>query len=339
MRQSLSLLTFCLALCLAIPATAHEVRPGALEIAEVEPGRFSVTWKQPARADRRLPLDPELPNACAMRPDGPPEHTGSALIRRWHADCDLRSGTIAIAGLSATLTDVLVRIRYLDGTTLSRILRPADPAMDLADPAPALGGYFALGVEHLLLGPDHILFVIGLVLLIGSPWMLVKTITAFTLAHSVTLALSVLELVRLPQGPVEAVIALSILYLARELTLPEPDRSPLLRAAPWIMAFAFGLLHGFGFAGALADIGLPTRTARRVPAAVQPRHRGRTADRGRRPAGLRRPGEEGQGPPGRIRTGKSPVRLHDGLRGGVLDDRSGGGAGVAPHLPPVRIHS
>jgi hydrogenase/urease accessory protein HupE len=233
------------------------VRPGALEIAEVEPGRFSVTWKQPAQADRRLTLDPQLPDACAMRPDGPPEHTGSALIRRWHADCDLRSGRLAIDGLSATLTDVMVRIRYLDGTTLSRILRPAEPAMDLADPAPALGGYFALGVEHLLLGPDHILFVIGLVLLIGSPWMLVKTITAFTVAHSVTLALSVLELVRLPQGPVEAMIALSILYLARELTLPEPDRSPLLRAAPWIMAFAFGLLHGFGFAGALADIGLP----------------------------------------------------------------------------------
>jgi hydrogenase/urease accessory protein HupE len=241
----------------AAPAAAHEVRPGFLEIVEVEPERFEVIWKQPVLADRRLPMDPVLPADCAIMPDGVPEHTGSALILRYHADCGLRSGSIAIDGLSATLTDVMVRITYLNGDVLSRILRPSQASLDLTDPAPAVAGYFVLGVEHLLLGLDHILFVIGLVLFIGSPWMLVKAVTAFTVAHSITLALSVLELVTLPAGPVEAVIALSILYLARELMLPETARSPLTRSAPWLMAFAFGLLHGFGFAGALADIGLP----------------------------------------------------------------------------------
>ena len=131
------------------------------------------------------------------------------------------------------------------------------PVLDLQDPVPPIAAYLTLGVEHLIFGIDHILFVIGLVLFIPDRWMLLKTITAFTVAHSLTLALSVLELVRLPQGPVEAVIALSILFLARELMLPEEKRSALMRVRPWLMAFTFGLLHGFGFAGALADIGLP----------------------------------------------------------------------------------
>ena len=127
----------------------------------------------------------------------------------------------------------------------------------MSDPSPPVAAYLTLGVEHLIFGIDHVLFVIGLVLFIPNHWSLLKTITAFTLAHSITLALSVLELVRLPQGPVEAVIALSILFLARELTMPEERRSALTRGRPWIMALLFGLLHGFGFAGTLADIGLP----------------------------------------------------------------------------------
>ena len=114
-----------------------------------------------------------------------------------------------------------------------------------------------IGIEHLIGGIDHVLFVIGLVLFIRSPWMLLKTITAFTLAHSITLALSILGIVSLPQAPVEAVIALSIVFLARELAQPEEQRSALTRSSPWLMAFAFGLLHGLGFAGVLREIGLP----------------------------------------------------------------------------------
>ncbi|MFU8814497.1 MAG: HupE/UreJ family protein [Pseudomonadales bacterium] len=238
-------------------AHAHEVRPAYLQLQEVAPAEFEVLWKQPTLLDRRLAIGPLLPGGCTLVPTAAPEHTGAALVESWRTTCDLRSGELAISGLSATLTDVMVRIVYLNGDVVSQILRPANPRLDLADPRPAAAGYFLLGLEHLLLGPDHILFVVGLVLFIRAPWPLVQAVTAFTVAHSITLALSVLQLVTLPQGPVEAVIALSILFLARELMMPQAVRSPITRAAPWLMAFGFGLLHGFGFAGALADIGLP----------------------------------------------------------------------------------
>lgn len=256
-RTRLRALTLLMLLALVAPAAAHEVRPAYLAIEEVSEGLHRVTWKQPILGDRRLPLNPVLPELCEVLNEGLPEHTGAALIIRWDVRCDFSHGMLLIDGLSRTLTDVMVRITPMDGEEISRMLKPSEPFMDLSDPAPPIAAYLFLGIEHLLFGIDHILFVIGLVLFIRNRWMLLKTITAFTLAHSVTLALSVLDLVRLPQGPVEAVIALSILFLARELMLPETDRSALMRIRPWLMAFAFGLLHGFGFAGALADIGLP----------------------------------------------------------------------------------
>ena len=137
------------------------------------------------------------------------------------------------------------------------VLRPSNPTLDLTKGgAPALD-YFIIGVDHLVFGVDHVLFVIGLFLFIQAPIALIKTITAFTVSHSITLALSVLGLVKLDQGPIELVIALSILFLARELVQEESKRSRLTLGRPWVMAFLFGLLHGLGFAGALADIGLP----------------------------------------------------------------------------------
>ncbi|MGE0625331.1 MAG: HupE/UreJ family protein [Pseudomonadales bacterium] len=246
-----------LALLPALAAVAHEVRPAYLSIEETEPGVHRVTWKQPVLGEYRLALDPVLPEHCEVLSEGLPENTGAALISRWDVRCDLSHGVIFIQGLSRTLTDVMVRITRLDGEQQTYMLKPDAPTLDLQDPVPPIAAYLTLGVEHLIFGIDHILFVIGLVLFIPDRWMLLKTITAFTVAHSLTLALSVLELVRLPQGPVEAVIALSILFLARELMLPEEKRSALMRVRPWLMAFTFGLLHGFGFAGALADIGLP----------------------------------------------------------------------------------
>ena len=151
----------------------------------------------------------------------------------------------------------MLRVVASDGNHENFILRPADPSLDLsADNAESVS-YLVIGIEHLVFGLDHVLFVIGLVLFIRAPLMLLKTITAFTIAHSITLALSIFELVSLPQGPVEAVIALSIVFLARELAQEEQQRSALTRSQPWVMAFAFGLLHGLGFAGALNDIGLP----------------------------------------------------------------------------------
>jgi hydrogenase/urease accessory protein HupE len=251
------LLTTVILLGLLIPASAHEVRPAYLAIEEIGPDLHRITWKQPIMGDRRLPLDPVLPERCEVLKEALPEHTGAALITRWEVACDLTHGQLLIDGLSRTLTDVMVQITTLDGQQVNQMLRPDSPRLDLSDPAPPIATYLLLGVDHLLFGIDHILFVMGLVLFVRNRWMLLKTITAFTVAHSMTLALSVLELVRLPQGPVEAVIALSILFLARELMLPEGKRSAIMQIRPWLMAFTFGLLHGFGFAGALADIGLP----------------------------------------------------------------------------------
>ncbi len=255
-RQIVGLAALALAAA-AAPAIAHEVRPAYLQIKETDPGLFAVLWKQPVLQDRRLPLEPIFPDDCAAVAPVRREATGAALLQTWRIECPLRQGAIHIDGLSRTITDVMVEISRLDGEQTTHLLRPNAPSLDVSDPSPPVAAYLTLGVEHLIFGIDHVLFVIGLVLFIPSRWALLKTITAFTIAHSMTLALSVLELVRLPQGPVEAVIALSILFLARELAMPEERRSALTRGRPWIMALLFGLLHGFGFAGALADIGLP----------------------------------------------------------------------------------
>lgn len=253
-----TLLAVAAAVALLAPvAHAHEVRPAILQATEIAPALFQMVWKQPVLDDRRLPIEPVLPQGCERLGPRAGELANGALIERWQVRCSLRAGTLAVEGLSQTLTDAMVQIHYLQGDSRTELLRPSNPQVDLGDRTPAVAAYFGLGVEHLLLGIDHLLFLVGLVLFINSPWTLVKTITAFTLAHSITLALSVLGHVTLPSGPVEVIIALSILFLARELMLPQARRSGLMRASPWIMAFAFGLLHGFGFAGALTEFGLP----------------------------------------------------------------------------------
>lgn len=263
---------------LALPAAlaAHEVRPAYLELTEFSAGAFDVLWKQPAAADAepgwvlRLPLRPAFPARCRETGRSLPEVTASALIERWTIDCGPRGlgdAPIEIVGLPRTLTDVLLRVRFLDGASVDHLLRPEAPRAALSpdtDRRTAAPAYLRLGVEHLLFGLDHILFVVGLTFLVRRPRQLVAVVTAFTAAHSVTLALSTLGAVTLPRRPVEAVIALSILYLAVELAGggpggPGADRGPRASPArsPWTIAFGFGLLHGFGFAGALAEIGLP----------------------------------------------------------------------------------
>jgi len=254
------------ATCLLAASTlAHEVRPAYLELTETAPAEFQVTWKQPLLGDLRLPIDPVFPEGCADVGTRRPEVARAALIERWTLACDadsLEGADIRIAGLSRTLTDVLVRVVSADGSVVSGVLKPDAASMSLAGPAGvAAPAYLLLGIEHLLFGFDHILFVVGLMFLVSGIWPLIKTVTAFTLAHSITLALSTLGVVRLSQQPVEVLIALSILFLAVELARgARADTSTAVRA-PWIVAFAFGLLHGFGFAGALADIGLPKDAA------------------------------------------------------------------------------
>ncbi|MCP5180831.1 MAG: HupE/UreJ family protein [Pseudomonadales bacterium] len=239
-------------------ALAHEVRPAYLQLTETAKDSWAILWKQPILQDMQLPIAPDFGPDCELLADGLSENTGSALLTRWTTNCALDKATITINGLTATLTDVMVRLDHANGDTSSFLLRPDNPSVDLSEQGLPLLGYLRLGIEHLLFGIDHVLFVVGLVLFIPGRLDLLKTITAFTLAHSLTLALSVLELVKVPQAPVEAIIALSILFLARELVVPVERRSMLTRARPWIMAFLFGLLHGLGFAGVLAEIGLPS---------------------------------------------------------------------------------
>jgi hydrogenase/urease accessory protein HupE len=248
----------------AVPmaASAHEVRPAYLDLREVEPDRFDAMWKVPARGDMRLALYVALPGSCI--PDGDPTRqiAGNAYVERWSVVCagGLKGGSLSIDGLQGTFTDVLIRIAYVNGTTEVARLTPDAPGFRIEGAQTALQiarTYFVLGVEHILAGIDHLLFVLALMLLIRDGRTLVKTITAFTIAHSLTLAGSALGWVSLPQAPVEAVIALSIAFVASELLKSRPGERRLSEAYPWLIAFTFGLLHGFGFAGALKEIGLP----------------------------------------------------------------------------------
>ena len=254
---------FCILVMLEVVsgdfAIAHEIRPAYLQITEVGRGEASyhILWKQPVVQNRRLPIDPVFSDECELSDLSPPEVTSVAILYNWQTECDLSETSIHVTGLMVNHTDVLVRVETLDDEVENYVLRPSNPTLDLKEGgAPALD-YFIIGVDHLVFGIDHVLFVIGLFLFIQAPIALIKTITAFTVSHSITLALSVLGLVKLDQGPIELVIALSILFLARELVQEESKQSRLTLGRPWVMAFFFGLLHGLGFAGALADIGLP----------------------------------------------------------------------------------
>ena len=263
-RSSLRTVVFLGAVLGCVCSAAHEVRPAYLRIAAVSEQDYDVLWKVPLVGGLELPLAPVFPRQCSASDNGLATVAGAALVHRLKLHCPsgLHGGSIAVDGLSRTLTDVMLHIELADGTRLLGVLRPSAPvfAVDDAASTPALA-YLALGVEHLLLGFDHILFLLALLYFLHreNAWegakALAKAVTAFTLAHSVTLALSALDLVRLPQAPVEAVIALSILFLAAEWLRGTPNS--LTARHTWLVAFAFGLLHGFGFAGALADIGLP----------------------------------------------------------------------------------
>ena len=259
MRRLILVVLFVLG---ASPASAHEVRPGYLEINETQPGRYDVNWKVPARGDLRLAIYPRFPDDC--EPVGEPltRKVGASYIDSSTLYCPqgLTGSTIHIDGLSGTLTDTLVRLEFADGTSRVARLTSADPQF-VVPAAPTLmqiaASYFGLGIEHILLGIDHLLFVLALLLLVQGFRRVVLTITAFTVAHSITLAAATLGWVHVPSGPVEAVIALSIVLVAAEIVREERGDASIARRWPWSVALMFGLLHGFGFAGALSELGLP----------------------------------------------------------------------------------
>lgn len=248
----------------ATTAHAHALDPVLFELTERADGKVDVLWKAPNMKVPGLDLVPELPPECQRVGEIREETTTDeedATVSRWVVDCGagLVGKTVGIAGLEST--DALVRVTLQSGATDRRVLGAGHATLLIeGDPSrvDVLHDYARLGLEHIASGLDHLLFVFGLLLLVGSWRPLVATITAFTLGHSVTLALASLELVSVPQAPVEVVIAISIYVLAVELSREVSAQGSLLRRWPWGMAFCFGLLHGLGFAGALREAGLPS---------------------------------------------------------------------------------
>ena len=250
-------------------ASAHELRPAYLELHEEAPGDFSVLWKTPMLGNLRLSLAPEFSgDAKPLTPVTTRTPPGAAMQTWTLRAPGLRGQTLCIRGLQSTMTDALVRMEFADGSTWVKRLTAAEPAalIPLRQSAWAVAGeYLQLGVEHIVGGKDHLLFVLGLLLLVRGLRRLVKTITAFTVSHSVTLTLAALGFVHVPQPPVEAVIALSIVFVATEIAKRRDGPPSLAERQPWLVAFTFGLLHGLGFAGGLSAAGLP---AGHIPTAL-----------------------------------------------------------------------
>lgn len=258
----------------SVSLQAHEVRPAYLRIQDpgdaTTPDRYEILFRKPVGVEARLDIFPELPAHCALRGEVTTWLDGRAESSRWTVHCPggLDGHRLRITGLAATVTDVLLRYERANGTAQVVRLTPDQTSVELTASESwwqVARTYLALGVEHILLGIDHLLFVLALIMIVDGRRKLIATITAFTLAHSVTLAAASLGLLRVPQQPVEAVIALSIVFVAMEIVHWRDGRPGLTRRAPWVVAFVFGLLHGFGFAGALSSIGLP---AHAIPAAL-----------------------------------------------------------------------
>jgi hydrogenase/urease accessory protein HupE len=267
LRRHRGLLIRCCVLAMALaahhPAWAHEARPAYLEIKETAPGQFSVLWRTPVLSGMRLPIMLQLPdNVKNLKEPTVQELTDSLLERRWidAGPNGLAGQRIEFPGLQATITDVLVRVEMLDGRKWTSIIHPSQPWVEIAASQTwlgAAGSYIVQGIRHILFGADHMLFVLGLLLIVKDRWMLLKTITAFTVAHSITLAIATLGYAEVPVLPLNAAIALSILFLGPEIVRGWRGESSFTIGHPWVVAFAFGLLHGFGFASALTGAGLP----------------------------------------------------------------------------------
>jgi hydrogenase/urease accessory protein HupE len=256
-----------LAVCLgaacgaASGARAHGLDPASLLLRETAPHVWAVTWQVSALRLPGADVQPALPPACRRLDGGEVVDGGDRITLRWTVDCGpegLAGATIGVTDLAAAKINALVRIAGLDGSEQSTVLSPRHPSFRVpARPSAweVVRSYGRLGVEHIASGPDHLLFVLGLVLLVPGARMLVKTITAFTVGHSITLSAAVLQVVTVPSRPVEVLIALSVLVVAVELA--GDGGATGIRRRPWLLAGLFGLLHGFGFAGALAEAGLP----------------------------------------------------------------------------------
>jgi len=257
------LLPLLAALLFTASAKAHESRPAYLEIKETAPNQFSLLWRTPVLAGNRLLIKLELPEGVKeLQPVVVQELSDSRVERHLiDAGADGLSGQrIDFVGLQFTITDVLARVELLDGRNWTVIARPSKPYIEIAESQnrwQVAGTYLLQGIRHITMGADHLLFVLALLLIVKSRWMLLKTITGFTVAHSITLALATLGVAQPAVAPLNVAIALSILFIAPEVVRSLHGKTSFTIRHPWVVAFAFGLLHGFGFASALSEAGLP----------------------------------------------------------------------------------
>ena len=266
----LRLLIFCACVLPVGRTFAHEVRPAYLELRETAPGIFDVLFKTPMQGDARLALDVSFLGRVARATPVISRTTDNAMVQTWRLRAiePLAGQEVRIDGLASTMTDALVRVEFANGGEWIERLTPGAPRATI--PAgqstwAVAATYLNLGVEHILVGVDHLLFVLALMLIARNTRELVKAITAFTVAHSITLAAAALGFVHVPPKPVETAIALSIAFVALEIIRARDGESGIAARAPWLVAFTFGLLHGFGFAGALSEVGLP---AGNIPVAL-----------------------------------------------------------------------
>jgi hypothetical protein len=258
------LLAVLLLLALAPLAQAHRFAPSLLKITETSPGQFNVLWKTPAQGVSKIPLAPVWPPACEVSSASPPQQEGTGRVISFKLDCAALGASSVVGqvfgvdGLGANQASAMVMLSLRDGRHYQEVLNPQQTAFTVPQ-EPGSGqvmrDYSRLGIEHIWGGIDHLLFVFGLLLLVGGGGRLLWTITAFTVGHSVTLSLVTLGFFDYPVALVEFAIAVSIFVLAVELARSES--AGLFRRLPWLMAASFGLLHGMGFAGALAEVGLP----------------------------------------------------------------------------------
>ena len=260
------ILAFAASLILAAPASADDFRPAYLQITQDDATTYDVLWKIPALGeDAVLKVRPEFPTGTVKLTQLHRSYANGVAVQRWRikARGGLEGKAIAFPGLSETRIDVLARLQRADGTfQLERILASDPEFLVQASPGAfeVVQTYTVLGIEHILTGFDHLCFVLALVMIVGFNRRLIWTVTAFTVAHSITLALATVGIIHVPRPPVEAIIALSIVFVASEIVQQRRGRDGLAAKQPWVVAFAFGLLHGLGFAGALAEIGLPANS-------------------------------------------------------------------------------
>ena len=256
------ILLFLFMLFISIKSWSHEIRPAFLQIIQTSETTYEVFWKVPSMGEAVPKIHPVFPPFFTVEELNKPNQIPGSVIYSYkiYSDKPLQGNILTIEGLNKTLIDALVTVTYLNGEKITLMLQPDKDSSIIPGETSTfdvIKTYSKLGIEHILLGIDHLLFVLALIIITRGKWKIIKTITAFTIAHSITLSLAALGYVNFPTPPVEAVIALSIVFLAVEIIKNQNGQETLTSKKPWLVAFTFGLLHGFGFAGALANIGLP----------------------------------------------------------------------------------